>query len=88
MNYYHRQNANGYSAELVIVLADDSMDEESIEVFPIDGFGDTNAKDGVGYWVFTKTRFGNKQFFHWYATNIVIPFIGKGRKLNKCKVWM
>lgn len=85
---YHLHNANGYSSEMVIVIADDSMDENALKVHQITGFGNNNAIDSVGYLVFTKSRCGNKQFFRWYSNLIVIPFIEKCRQAKRCKVRM
>jgi hypothetical protein len=88
VKYYHFHNANGYSGELVIVISDDSMGEESMEMFPIQGYSNNTAIDSVGYLVFTKSRCGNKAFFRWYITFIVIPFINKCRDVKQCKVSM
>jgi hypothetical protein len=74
IKYYMLMSAAGYAANPVYVLADDSMDEDEIDVHEVKGLSVSPTLGGTGYLVFSKTRGCNLAFYKWYNEKFLIPF--------------
>lgn len=79
IKYYHFHNAAGDMAPMVLIVADDTMEENEFFVQEVAGLSHTQLVDSTGYLVFTKTRNCNAAFYRWYAHNVVAPFVLKCR---------
>jgi hypothetical protein len=79
IKYYHFHNAAGDMAPLVLIVADDTMEEGEFFVQEVAGLSHTQLVDSTGFLVFTKTRNCNAAFYRWYAHNVVAPFVLKCR---------
>ena len=75
--FYH--NAVGDLGPLVLVVADDTMDSDSIETYALPG-GSWRVRDSPGWIVFCKSREGNRMFFEWFLKVVVVPFVNKIRE--------
>jgi transposase len=80
IKYYHFHNAAGDMAPMVLIVADDSMEEGEFFFAEVPGLSHTQLVDAVGYLVFTKTRNCNAAFYRWYAHTVVAPFVLKCRQ--------
>jgi hypothetical protein len=66
--------AAGFEATNVFVLADERMEAEEISVHEVLGLGQGTCAANPGYIVFAKTRCGNKAFYEWYWTSVLLPW--------------
>lgn len=55
IKYYHFHNAAGDMAPMVLIIADDTMEENEFFVQEVAGLSHTQLVDSTGYLVFTKT---------------------------------
>lgn len=74
---YFFHNSAGHVAPPVYVIADQSMEENEFVAFKIMGLSSTNAVGSYGYLVFCKSRAGHDNFYYWYVTTVVLPFIAE-----------
>lgn len=81
MKYYLLMSAFGDQADPVFVLADSSMDSESIDVFEVVGLGISNVVGGKAWVVFCKTRCYNLQFYTWFNTTVLVPWVMQIRSI-------
>jgi hypothetical protein len=79
IKYNHFHNAAGDMAPLVLIVADDTMEEGEFFVQDVAGLSHTQLVDSTSFLVFTKTRSCNAAFYRWYAHNVVAPFVLKCR---------
>jgi hypothetical protein len=84
IKYFLFISAFGFQTEPVYVIADDSMDEDAIDVHRVEGLGVGTQLESHGYLVFCKTRCCNLAFFVWYNKHVVIPAVGRGRDHFNC----
>ena len=75
IKYFLLMSAFGDQADPIFVLADESMDENDIDVYEVAGLGVSNAVGGKAWVVFCKTRSCNLKFFTWFNTSVLIPWV-------------
>ncbi|TXT28364.1 MAG: hypothetical protein FD136_2009 [Chitinophagaceae bacterium] len=83
IKYYLLINGDGNSGTPVFVVADKSMKKHAYDVFEIPGLGIGTTGLEKAYVVFCKSRNANAEFYEWYYTTVVIPFINATRPKNK-----
>jgi hypothetical protein len=86
VKWLHMGSAHGEYADLVVIIAIDSMQEDDYWVKSIPGLSQSNKIGSSGYLVFCKTRAANTPFYEWFVENIVIATLNNCRDWNKLKV--
>jgi hypothetical protein len=82
IKYYLLMGASGTASKPVYVFQDDRMSEEDIEIYDVLGLGIGTDVTSSGYMIFMKQRAGNKAFFSWLNTNVIIPYVNNVRAAN------
>ena len=73
-------SADGAISRIVLVVAIDSFAPDTFEKYPIKGLTCSNGRQSPPGWLcFCRTRAGNKQFWNWFMTEIVIPEVQDAR---------
>ena len=77
-------NAIGEVIPLVLLVACKDMSDDAFEFVEINDLSHTATIGAKGYLCFTKTRAGNKSFYHWFFARVIVgPLV----KLHDCKVY-
>lgn len=80
IKFYFCHPTLGDLAPLVLVVIDETMDLDTIDPHQLKG-GSWNGAADLRVWVvFSKTREGNRAFFEWYITTVIVPFINRVRE--------
>lgn len=79
VKYYHVNNANGFSATPVYVIADPLMNDDEFSWHKVFGLGTAHVSSNFGYLCFTKSRACNVAFYHWFAREVLVPFVAESR---------
>lgn len=82
VKFYLIITAQSRQSDPVFVIADDSMDPESIDVHPFSPLTLGTSDESTAYIVFCKTRCCNDAFYVWINTTVIIPFISKLRRIG------
>jgi hypothetical protein len=80
IKYYLIMGAAGNVSVPVYVFQDDRMSETDVEIHKVMGLGIGTDVTSSGYMVFMKSRAGNKAFFSWLNTDVIIPYVNDVRK--------
>lgn len=83
---YHFHCAAGIPSPPVFVIANSALPADHYVSFVVKGMGNTMDAMNFGYLVFTRTRCCNVEFYSWFATTVVIPFVKMLRDQYDCKV--
>lgn len=76
IKYFLIMSAGGFTSVPVFVLASDKMPAEEMDPYFVKGLSiGTEDLNGGGWVVFCKTRTGNRGFFEWVNTKVLIQFI-------------
>ena len=67
---------------MVIILADDTMENDVFQVHEAPGLSFTGSPIDVGYIVFSKSRSGTVRVWKWWIVSVFIPFIVQCRELE------
>ena len=75
IKYYALIAAFGFAYDPVFVLADKTMNPEALDVYEVKGLGIANTITDKGCAVFCQSRVGNRAFFRWFVTSLLIPYV-------------
>lgn len=82
IKYYLLCYAFGDIFDPIFVVADDSMEQNDIDVHKIPGLGVGTDIGSFAWVVLCKTRGCNKTFYKWLNQSVLIPAVLKLRKHN------
>lgn len=80
IKYYLCMSAHGYVAPPIFIICDESMEKEDLAVHELPAFGVGGRLDETAYLVFCRTRGCNSNFYEWFNTVVLIPFVQLTRK--------
>ena len=76
---YTLVSASGSMGPMVLVCADDSLDEDGLVVKQLNGISHIKDSSFYGYVVFTKTRAGSVSFYRWFVEEIICDYVQRVR---------
>jgi hypothetical protein len=71
---YTMGSAAGHMAPMVLVFADESMNENEVITHKFPGLSHVPDPSAYGYIAFTKTRAASEEFYRWFLKELVCPY--------------